>query len=186
MNPHSNRLNAAVPAVLLLIATSGCNYTSYTVLPDDKSQLELVVPLNAVHDAVEAAAATAPAAAETSYNNLRRDFNDFVSREEAAVTSVGASPVVVKKVELNESDLSSDPNIRRDLAEFAAAAPSTPSGPVLAGMVNASDVLKVRIYPPVDAIVNSRSDQAATINRVLESLKLAPWETVNKQSAGTR
>ncbi len=186
MNSHSNRVNAAIAAVLLLIITSGCNYTTYTVLPDDRGRLELVVPLNALHDSVEATAATAPAAAETSYNNLRRDLNAFISRQEAAVTDIGASAVVVRKVEPTEADLSAALNIRRDVAEFAAAAPTAPSAPVLTSSVSAADVLTVRLYPPVDAILNSRSDQAATINQLLEKLKLAPWEIVNKQASGTR
>jgi len=183
MHAYSNRLGAALVAVLTLVFTSGC---VYNILPYDRANLDVVISLSAVHDAVTAVATTAPASAEGPYDNLRRDFNNFISERQAAITSLGASMVVVTKLDLSDTPLSADPNIRNDLDAFAAAAPTGPSGPVLSSLVGSTDVLLAKLYPAVDAIKDSRSEQAATFNQGLEKFKLAPWASVNNQPTGTR
>jgi len=183
MHVYSNRLGAALAAVLALVFTSGC---VYTILPYDRADLDLVVPLSAIHDAVTAVAATAPASAEGAYNNLRRDFNNFIGERQAGITALGGSVVMVSKVNLSDTPLSADPNIRNDLDAFAVAAPTAPSGPVLSHLVDVTDPLLAQIYPAVDAIKDSRSEQAATFNQGLEKFKLPPWASINQQPTGTR
>ena len=166
---------------LLLALTSGCS-----ILPVDKSKLALVVSLKAIHDDVQAAATTAPASAEGPYNTLRKDFNGFIQGLQDTAEGKGATMKPYSNLELDPASLANDQAIQRDLAAFAAAAPATPTGPVLSSAVNSTDVLIDKIYPDVDAIKDSRSTQASLFSQDVEKLKLAPWEAVNRPTLPTR
>jgi hypothetical protein len=169
------RFLPAAAAVLGLVLTSGC-----TILPIDKTDIGVVIDIRAVHDAVVAAATTAPASAESAYNDLRRDFNGYISARQEDVGSYGTTMKKYDYVDLSMYPLAGQPAIQKDLEAFAAAAPTAPSGAVFASSTHVTDELVTVIFPEVSAIKNSRLDQAATFNRELEKLKLPEWSALSR------
>ena len=158
-----------------MVITSGC-----TILPIDKTSLAVVIDVRAVHDSVLAAAATAPASAESAYNDLRRDFNGFISARQEEISEYGTTMRKYDFIDLSAHPLAGQSGVLKDLAAFAAAAPTAPSGAVFSSATHVTDELLTVVYPEVSAIKNSRLDQAATFNQELEKLKLPAWSSLSR------
>jgi hypothetical protein len=166
-------------ALLAAITMPGCA-AIYTILPPDETKISLIIDLRAVHDAAEATAAVAPASAEGAYNDLRRDFNAFISERQALITREGTTLQGYSHLDFTELSLVGTPVIRKDLEAFSAAAPMTPSSTALVGAAGVTDVLIAKVYPEICDIKDSRLDQANLMNKELEAMKLAPWAEVRK------